>query len=79
MSSQPEGAAADGTAETLTVEEVALGAQPLHHVHPLGAEVANVAAAEPGREVFTQHTLRVREEEAHPQGYIGRKRHLVCF
>lgn len=58
MSSQTEGAVADVTAETLAVEEVALGAQSLHHVHPLGAEVADVAAAEPAGEVLTYHTLR---------------------
>lgn len=60
MRSQAEGAVADVAAETLAVEEVAVGTQPLHHVHPLGAEVADVAATEPGREVLTYHTLRGR-------------------
>lgn len=60
MPSQSEGAVADVTAETLAVEEVALGAQSLHHIHPLGAEVAGVAAAEPGGEVLPWHTLRGR-------------------
>lgn len=60
MPSQTEGAVADGTAETLAVEEEALGAEPLHHVNPPGAEVAGVAAPEARREVFTHHTLRDR-------------------
>lgn len=60
MPSQAEGAVTDVTAETLAVEEVALSAQSLHHVHPLGAEVADVAAAEPTREVLTYCTLRGR-------------------
>lgn len=60
VSSQAESAVASVTAETLSVEEVALGAESLHHVHPLGAEVADVAAAQPGREVLTHHTLRGR-------------------
>lgn len=55
MSSQAEGAVADVTAETLAVEEVTLSAESLHHVHPLGAEVADIAAAHPGREVLTRH------------------------
>lgn len=60
MPSQTEGAVTDVTAETLAVEEVALSAQSLHHVHPLGAEMADVTATEPGREVLTHHTLRGR-------------------
>lgn len=60
MSSQTEHAAADVTTETLSVEEEALGAEPLHHVHPLGAEVADVAAAEPGGAVPALHALRGR-------------------
>lgn len=66
MSSQAEGAVTDVAAETLAVEEVALGAQSLHHVHPLGAEVTHVAAAEPGGEVLTYHALR---RQRPPQGY----------
>lgn len=57
---QTEGAVTDVTAETLAVEEVALCAQSLHHVHPLGAEVADVAAPEAGSEVLTYHTLKGR-------------------
>lgn len=57
VSSQAEGTVTDITAETLAVEEIALSTQSLHHVHPLGAEVADVAATEPGREVLTYHTL----------------------
>lgn len=60
MSSQAEGAVADVAAETLAVEEEAFGAQSLHHVHSLGAEVADVAAAESGGEVLTYHRLRWR-------------------
>lgn len=55
---QTKGAAADVAAEALAVEEAALGAQPLHHVHPLAAKVADVAAAEPGGAVLARHTLR---------------------
>lgn len=43
---QAQGGGADAAAETLSVEEVALGAQPLHHVHALLAEVTGVAAAQ---------------------------------
>lgn len=58
MPAQAEGAITDDAAETLAVEEVALGAEPLHHVNPLGAEVAGVAAPEARRKVFTAQTLR---------------------
>lgn len=58
VTSQAEGTVADVTAEALAVEEVAVGAQPLHHVHPFAAEVADIAAAEPGREVLPHHTLK---------------------
>lgn len=58
--SQTEGAVTDITAETLAVEEVALSAQSLHHIHSLCAEVADVAATEPRREVLTHHTLKGR-------------------
>lgn len=67
MHSQTEGAVTDGTAETLAVEEEALGAEPLHHVNPLGAEVAGVAAPEARRKVFTRHTLRDRGAGLHNQ------------
>lgn len=43
---QAQGGGADTAAETLSVEEVALGTQPLHHVHALLAEVTGVAAAQ---------------------------------
>lgn len=58
VAAQAEGAITDDAAETLAVEEVALGAEPLHHVNPLGAEVAGVAAPEARRKVFTTQTLR---------------------
>lgn len=58
VAAQAEGAITDDAAETLAVEEVALGAEPLHHVNPLGAEVAGVAAPEARRKVFTAETLR---------------------
>lgn len=67
MPSQTEGAVTDGTAETLAVEEEALGAEPLHHVNPLGAEVAGVAAPEARRKVFTHHTLGGRGAGLHNQ------------
>lgn len=57
---QTEGAVTDVTAKTLPVEEIALGAQSLHHIHPLGAEVADVAAPQPCTDVLTCHTLRGR-------------------
>lgn len=57
MSSQTEGAFADIAAETLAVKEVALSAESLHHVHPLGAEVADVTATKAGRQFLTHHTL----------------------
>ena len=46
MGAEAQGAATHTAAETLPVEEVALGAQPLHDVHALQAEVAGVAAAQ---------------------------------
>ncbi len=63
MPSKTECAVANVTAETLAVEEVALSAQSLHHIHPLCAEVADVAATKAGREVLTCHTLRGRRPE----------------
>lgn len=62
MSSQTKGAVTDVAAETPAVEEEAFSAEPLHHVHPFGAEVADVAAPEPRRELLTSHTLRGRRE-----------------
>ena len=58
MPAQTQGAVTDVTAETLAVEEVALSAQSLHHIYPLGAEVADITAAKPRREGLTHHTLR---------------------
>lgn len=58
MPPQAKGAAADVAAEALAVEEEALGAQPLHHVHPLAAKMADVAAAQPGGAVLPRHALR---------------------
>lgn len=55
---QTKGAATDVAAEALAVEEEALGAQSLHHVHPLAAKMADVAAAKPGGAVLTRHTLK---------------------
>lgn len=66
MAAQAEGAVADGAAEALAVEEAALGAQALHHVHPLAAKMAGVAAAGRGP---TRHTLQVEEEEEEEEGY----------
>lgn len=60
MAAQAQGAITDDAAETLPVEEVALGAQPLHHINPLGAEVAGVTATEAWREVFTARALQHR-------------------
>lgn len=60
VAAQAEGAITHDAAETLAVEEVALGAEPLHHINPLGAEVAGVAAPEARRKVFTAQTLKDR-------------------
>lgn len=46
VGSQAQGGGTDAAAETLPVEEVALGAQPLHHVHTLLTEVTHVAASQ---------------------------------
>lgn len=58
MSSQTESAIADVTSETFSVEEIALCAQSLHYIHPLGTEVTNVTATESRSEVLTCHALR---------------------
>ena len=42
---QAQGGGAVLTLEAAPVEELALGAQPLHHVDPLLAEIAGVAAS----------------------------------
>lgn len=39
------------------MEELALGAQPLHHVDPLLAEIARVAAPQVLRELFLYGAL----------------------
>lgn len=46
MTTQPQRAAADVTAETLSVEEVSLRTEPLHYVHALLTEVTGVTAAQ---------------------------------
>lgn len=43
--------------EAAAVEELALGAQPLHHVHALTAEEAHVAAADVGWELLSEGAL----------------------
>lgn len=60
MPPQAKGAATDVAAEALPVEEAALRAQSLHHVHPLAAEMADVAAAEAGGALLARRALRVR-------------------
>lgn len=58
MSSQPQGGAADFTAETLSVEEVAFCAQSLHHIHTLLTEVTGVTATHPGSKLLPQVNLK---------------------
>lgn len=60
VTAQSQRAAADVTAETLSVKEVALRAQSLHHVHSLLTEVAGVAAAQTLREILSQGGLKHR-------------------
>lgn len=60
MRPQAKGAATDVAAEALPVEEAALCAQSLHHVHPLAAKMADVAAAKAGGALLTRRTLRMR-------------------
>lgn len=43
--------------EAAPVEELALGAQPLHHVDPLLAEIAGVAASQVLRELLLYGAL----------------------
>ena len=57
VSPKTQRAFTDVTAETLSVEEVAVGAEPLHHIHTLCAEVADVTPTQSRRKVFTHHTL----------------------
>ena len=58
MGAEAQRAAAHRAAEALPVEEVALGAQPLHDVHALQAEVAGVAAAQARPRVLPRRALR---------------------
>lgn len=58
VSSQPQRGTADFAAETLSVEEEALGTQSLHHVHPLVTEVAGVAASHAGSKLLPQVNLK---------------------
>lgn len=77
MPPQAKGAAAHVAAEALAVEEVALRAQSLHHVHPLATKMAGVAAAEAGNRVLTHHALEerkntgfsLRSTELQPEGH----------
>ena len=43
--------------EAAPVEELALGAQPLHHIDPLLAEIAGVAASQVLRELLLYGAL----------------------
>lgn len=43
---QPQSGGAVFTLEAAAVEELALSTQPLHHVDPLAAEVADVTASQ---------------------------------
>lgn len=63
MPPQTERAFAHVTAETLAVEEVSLSAEPLHHVHPLGAEVTDVTAPQSSPQVLAHHTLKTTDKE----------------
>lgn len=47
--------------EAAAVEELALGAQPLHHVDALAAEEAHVAAADVDGKLFPEGTLWERQ------------------
>lgn len=47
------------------MKEETFGTESLHHVHLLGAEVADVAAANPTREVPAHHTLVERRQGDH--------------
>lgn len=63
IGSQAQGGGADAAPETLAVEKVALGAQPLHHVHTLLTEVAGVPAAQAqGERRLSQGFLRAGEK-----------------
>ena len=55
---QTERGAAVVALEAAAVEELPLGAQPLHHVHALSTEEADVAAAEVDGELFSEGALR---------------------
>lgn len=48
------------TLEAAPVEELALGAQPLHHVHAAPAEVAHVTAAHAHWELLLPRDLQDR-------------------
>lgn len=70
MAAQAEGAVARVAAEALAVEEAALRAQPLHHVHPLAAEMAGVAASEASGRLPARHTLEEEEEEEEEESEV---------
>lgn len=56
--------------EAAAVEELALRAQPLHHVHAFTAEEAHVAAADVGGELLPEGALW--EEDRKGVFYIGK-------
>lgn len=58
MTTEPQCAAADVTAETLSVEEVSLCTEPLHYVHTLLTEVTGVAAAQSQRKLLPHAGLK---------------------
>lgn len=58
MSAQTQCAAADVTAETLSVEEESLRTETLHDVHTLLTEVTCVAAAQTLRKLLTHARLK---------------------
>lgn len=61
---EPQRGAAVVALEAAAVEELALGAQALHHVDALAAEEAHVAAADVDGELFPEGALRERMENA---------------
>lgn len=49
------------TLEAAAVEELALCAQPLHHIHTFSTEEANVTATDVDRELFPEGALEGTE------------------
>lgn len=58
MTTQTQRAAADVTAETLSVEEVSLRTESLHYVHTLLTKVTGVAAAQTRRKLLPHAGLK---------------------